>query len=226
MSGVGSGRQLGEEGRAVLFVDEEAEADGVGCVLGVQGGGSQNELFGDGKGLIIAVELVLQSLGQLPGEAAVDLSDLMDFGVLGRPGGDDLGVPGHHIIGVHEIDRSLIRNVIQDRRPPADVQLVPAHVGDLEPGHLGEVDYLAGKKIETLVFTILIALAEQELQAQTDSEKRLARLNMRPQGLIQLRLAQPGDGVTEGADSRQDDFLRFSNPVGVAADFGLDLELL
>ena len=82
-----------KNGEPFWLVDQEAQADGVGRVLGVEGGGTQDQLLGGGVRLVLAAELRDQLLDQLPGEAAVDPADRMDFQVRGRPGdGSSLAV--------------------------------------------------------------------------------------------------------------------------------------
>src|SRR5262249_45947749 len=58
----------------------------------------------------------------------------------------------------------------------------------------------------------------QELQAEADTEKRLARTDVAFQRFYHAGLTQPLDRVAEGTDTWKDNFGGFSDPVGIAAD--------
>ena len=61
---------------------------------------------------------------------------------------------------------------------------------------------------QSFVLAVLVALVEQQLQAQADAEKRLARLDRRADRLDQLRVAQRGDRIAKRADAGQHDLCR------------------
>ena len=53
------------------------------------------------------------------------------------------------------------------------------------------------------VLAVLVAGGEEELQPEADAEERLAGTDVLGDRLHEPGLAQPGDGVAEGADARQ-----------------------
>ncbi len=122
------------------------------------------------------------------------------------------------MIGVDEVDRGTRFHSLQRRGRGADAQLIPAHVRHLEPRHVGKTHHFAGKDIETGVKTIFVAAREKELQAQANAEERLARAEVVLDRAGQTGFVQSGDGVAEGADAGQHDFVGLRDLFGIAAD--------
>src|SRR5205814_2108968 len=105
------------------------------------------------------------------------------------------------IIRVNEVNRRIVGDVAQEGSAFFDAKLVPAHVGDFQPGDGGKSDHLAGQQVETGVFAVLKALGKEKLQSQADTEKWLAGLNVFNDGGGQAAFIQLGDGVAESADA-------------------------
>src|SRR5688572_25176004 len=80
-------------------------------------------------------------------------------------------------IRMHKIPVVSIRNPLEQRTGPLNVDLIPAHVGnfqhriDLKPPDPTRND------AESFVCAELLALREQQLEPQTNSEKWFSRLN-------------------------------------------------
>src|SRR5262245_35646967 len=67
----------------------------------------------------------------------------------------------------------------------------------------------------------LFALGKEQLQPQTDPEKRLARSNRCVDRLDQVVLLEIGHAVAKGSDAREYNMARVSNDLGIARDHGL-----
>src|SRR5262249_4447826 len=73
---------------------------------------------------------------------------------------------------------------------------------------------------------ILVTDLEQQMQSQADAEELLAPGDVLLDGRRQARLVHPGDGVAEGADTRQHQLVAVGDAVGVGADLGSAADLL
>src|SRR6185369_11981399 len=89
---------------------------------------------------------------------------------------DDRRIRRLDIVRIHEVHAHTWREAFEMRRTPLDVELVPSHVRNLErmvarlePAHA------AGKDAETFDAPELVALLEQDLHADADSEERPVR---------------------------------------------------
>src|SRR5262249_16070152 len=99
-------------------------------------------------------------------------------------------------------------------------------VGHCQPRHVRKAHHLAGEEVESLVLAVLVADGEQELQPQANAEERLAAADVLLERGHKVGLAQPGNGVAEGADAGQHDLVGLRDAVGVGADLGRKAELL
>ena len=86
---------------------------------------------------------------------------------------DDVVRLRFHEITVDEVEVGIARDAGEQTGFADHFELIPAHVGHLQIGVLGEPDDLAGDHAETRPFSIFIAQVEQHLQAQADAEERL-----------------------------------------------------
>ena len=137
-----------------------------------------------------------------------------------RLGGHVFPISGDRMIGVDEIDRRLRLQPFEDRRVPQNPERVPSHVGHFQPWQRREFNNAAGENAKPLVFTVLLADVEEELQAQADAQAGLAGLDGLSKSVAQAGAAQFGRGVGEGPHSRQDHLGGAMNLLGVRGDLG------
>src|SRR5579862_1165549 len=101
--------------------------------------------------------------------------------------GDERRVARFDTIRMHEIDGRAVVDAGEDGRRLAMADLVPAHVRDAEVGIVAgaKTDAAAAQHAETLDGAELLALFEQQLQAQANAEERRPALD------------HPADGINE-----------------------------
>src|SRR6266513_4878796 len=112
-------------------------------------------------------------------------------------GGNDRPVLRDDVIRVYEVDRGCLGKVAEDGRRLTELQLIPAHVRHLQSWDVAEANHVAREEVETAMLAILVAGGEEHLQAETNTEKRLARTHMFDQGRRQSAVAELSDGVAE-----------------------------
>src|SRR5262249_55432520 len=135
-----------------------------------------------------------------------------------RRGRDERRIFRHDIKGVDEIDEVAVRNGVEKRGRFLRLELVPAHVRHLRAVPRTEADHAAGKDIEALLRTELLALAEQQLESQADAEKRrLARDDVahRRDEVVALEIFH---ARAERADAGQHDAVRAHDRADIAGD--------
>ena len=147
------------------------------------------------------------------------------LGVVGR-GGDDVGVARHDVVGMDEVDVRALAEPFEDRGPARDGELVPAHVRHGVLRRKLEPDDLARQHAQALVFAVLVALVEQQLQAEADAQERLARVDGRKHRLDEVALAEFGHGVFKRPDAGQHDLVGPGDVVRVAGHGRLVPDLL
>src|SRR5215468_5779331 len=116
---------------------------------------------------------------------------------VGARGDGHRRVRGLGIVRVHEVEIGPARDPVEEREVPAVLDLVPAHVGHLEPGR--EAAHHTGNHVEPLALAELLALGEQQLVAEADPQKRPALVQAPAQRIEQPERLQVGHGVVEGA---------------------------
>ena len=145
--------------------------------------------------------------------------------VLGRPR-RHRGVHRLHVVGMDEVEERLLGQPGQDGRRPLDPDPVPPHVRDLQPapaaprvGHVvPEPDHPTRKQIHTPVEAELLALGEQEVQAQADPQDRLAPLDLAPERLHETASPQLRDPVGKSPHPGEDDPRRLPEPARIVDD--------
>ena len=127
------------------------------------------------------------------------------------------------MVGVHEIEVRARGDAGEERAVAGPLELVPAHLGDLELGGVGEAgeiepDHLAGKDAEAGVFAVFVADVEEELEAQADAQEGASGADRVAYGVDEVLRAEVGDGVAEGAEAGEDDLLGTGDFVGLGDD--------
>src|SRR5262245_41783449 len=88
--------------------------------------------------------------------------------------GDVFGARGVGVVAVHEVEERPGGETGARARGTAH-GLVPAHVWDLEAGHVGEPPHASRESPEPHRLGVFLAAREQELHADADAEERPAR---------------------------------------------------
>ena len=117
-----------------------------------------------------------------------------------------------------EVDRSSIRDAVEVRSATLDMELVPAHVGNLAAVERCRVEahYLALENVEPTHAAELYALREEDLHAHADAEEGRALFNDAVDGVHQAALGQAVHASTKRAYPRQDHPSGGLNAPGVA----------
>src|SRR5258706_718319 len=155
---------------------------------------------------------------ELAGEQMVGRDAGDERAGIGRRGRGQRLILGHDVIGVDEIDVVAPGDAGEKRRIFFLFHAVPAHVRHLEAVVRAKRHHPAGKNIQSLLRPELLALAEQELEAEADAEKRLFALHDfadRPDEVVAPEVFHAG---VEGADARQHDPVGVENRRDVARD--------
>lgn len=119
-------------------------------------------------------------------------------------GGDDAVVGGDGVVGVDEIDFDGIREAAVKAVGRFDLQLVPAHVRNLEFGG-GEVAHGTGEDAESGDIGGFFAGFEEKLVADADAEEGSVGGDPRLDGLPEAGFAEVAGAVTEGSLAGNDD---------------------
>ena len=122
--------------------------------------------------------------------------------------GDEL-VLGLGLVGMNEVHELLVADVRQQRTVVQLLQLVPAHVGDYQAGLLHFAD-ASGDKSQTVAFAELIALLEDHLHSQADTQERLL-LGLLTDNGHQAGLLQHFHGSREGSHAGKNDLIGLTN---------------
>ena len=93
-------------------------------------------------------------------------------------------------------------------------------MGDLQTGSRGESDHPAGKKPQSLMFAVLGAAVEEELETQADAQARLSGAHGLDEGLAKPGPTQLGHGVGECAHAGQDHMAGLPQRLRVRGHFG------
>src|SRR2546425_4109007 len=130
---------------------------------------------------------------ELGGEnvAPPDAGDEFCATVVGRRS-DNPRIVGHGIVRVDEVDRSSVRDAVEVRSVTLDMELVPAHVGNLAAVERCRVEayHLALENVEPTHAAELYALREEDLHTYTDAEEGRALFNDAVDGVHQAALGQ------------------------------------
>ena len=110
----------------------------------------------------------------------------------------------------------------------AEIELVPAHVGDFQAEFFINVkaNALAGEQAKAFVDAIFVADVEEHLETEADAKEGFAFFDVGKDWLIKCFAAQSGDGVLECADAGEDDFVGGFDLVGLGDDVGVEANLL
>src|SRR3989442_1141485 len=124
---------------------------------------------------------------------------------VGRARRDDRGVNWFGKKAVHEINVAAAWNAAQNWTIRSDhLDLVPADLRNLQPRFLGKTDHLAWEDSQPRGAAIeLLALLEQRLVADADSEEQPARSNEIAARLEQVLLLQRVQAIVEPSDPWQ-----------------------
>ena len=106
-----------------------------------------------------------------------------------------------------EVEERAVGDVLQKRGLPHEPAAIPAHVRHLELVRHVEADHLPAQNAQTLELAPFVAHVEQQLQAQADAQKRLARGDRVADRPDQVAAAQFGDRVPKRAHARQHDLI-------------------
>ena len=112
----------------------------------------------------------------------------------------------HHVVGVDEVEVRALGEAVQQRRPAADRQLVPAHVRHLDSAGTSNRT-IRRQDAQPFVRAAFVADIEQQLQPQADAQKRLVGGDRVFDRADQIAPPQFGDGVFKRADAGQNDFI-------------------
>src|SRR5688572_20190297 len=134
----------------------------------------------------------------------------------------DRGLVHGRAIAVHEIDMIAAGDVVEERRWPRELELVPAHVRHRQAVAVGEAADASRKQAETRDVAFL-GRFEQQLHADANAEQWLAQVADRPG---QVRVAQPFHAIGRSADARQDHVRGRSQRCRVGGDLRVDAKPL
>ena len=128
---------------------------------------------------------------------------------------------------MHKVEAGILLNAVPERVVDGLLDLIPAHVRDLQAGAVGFMQliakeaHLAREQTEAVNTAILFAVLQQHLHADADAEQGLF-----PGGLtdhaVEFELAQFADAVANGTNARQqhavggEDDLRITGHVDLA----------
>src|SRR5262249_7944112 len=135
-------------------------------------------------------------------------------------GSDNARILGLYVIRMYEIHRWVHWQIAQNRRRFANVELVPAHVRDLESGNRIEAHDLDREQVKALIHAVLVTGREQKLQPQADAQEWLALVDVVFDRLDEIRFPQARDGITKRADAGEDEPFRLGNAIRIVADDG------
>jgi hypothetical protein len=108
--------------------------------------------------------------------------------------------------GVGEVKEGVRGNVGEEARGAAELELVPAHVRELDVGGKGRD--VAGEKVEAIEFGSFLAGFVESLQAETDAEEGDAALDSGDERRAELAFVEGADEGGIVTDSGQDDGVR------------------
>ncbi len=125
------------------------------------------------------------------------------------PGCDDRVVGRLRVEAVDEVEMSALGDtLVEGAIRAADLDLVPADLGDLELGFLrsrGKPDHRAAEDAEAEGAGVeLLAPFEEGLVADADSEERAAVLDPGVDGAVEFLPLKGVEAVIEGPDARED----------------------
>src|SRR6266508_3758261 len=112
------------------------------------------------------------------------------------------GIGGRRVVGVHEVEVRPARHAVEDREIARVLDGVPSHVRDL--ASRGKTADHTGENVEPLALPELLALGEEELVAEADTEKRPPLLEGGPERLEEPPCLEIRHGVVKGAVTGQD----------------------
>src|SRR5712692_1071385 len=126
------------------------------------------------------------------------------------------------IVGVDEVEVRPARDAVEEAQIAAVLDLIPAHVGDLEAGR--KAAHRARDHVEPLALAELLALGKQELVAQADAEERAVAVEAGPQRFQQAERLEIAHGVVEGAVAGEHDGLGVGHHARILGDHGAHAE--
>src|SRR4030095_11471053 len=106
----------------------------------------------------------------------------------------------------------------EERTVSLDVNLVPAHVRNLQRGIAREPPDFSGDDVQSLVNAELLAFSEEELQTQTDAQKRLPRIKRGSNRFDQAESFQVRHAITKGPNPRQHNMTGIPDDDWVSSD--------
>src|SRR5512140_427727 len=132
---------------------------------------------------------------------------------------DERRVGGDGVVGVHEVDVSALGDAGEQRIAAVKRELVPPDMRDFYARLSGpEPHDAAGDHAEPGARSLLLALVEQDLQAEADPQVRPAARDRLAQGLAEAALAEPAHEHAERALARHDDLVGAGDGLGIAGD--------
>src|SRR5712692_10169184 len=126
------------------------------------------------------------------------------------------------IVGVDEVEVRPARDAVEEAQIAAVLNLIPAHVGDLEAGR--KAAHRARDHVEPLALAELLALGKRELVAQPDAEERAVAVEAGPQRFQQAERLEIAHGVVEGAVAGEHDGLGVGHHARILGDHGAHAE--
>ena len=145
---------------------------------------------------------------ELAGEYVVFLDGRVDPGSVPGGGGDDISVCRVHVIGMDKVDKAALRHVFKKPALYGVCQVVPADLGHFPAFPVGDAQDTAGQDPQAFHAGTFLAGFKQQLLAQADAQERGSLVRHMMDDLLQVELTDPGHGVSEGADTGQDDPVR------------------
>src|SRR5688572_15767041 len=134
----------------------------------------------------------------------------------------DRGLVNGRAVAVHEINMVAAGDVVEQRRGPRELELIPAHVRHRQALAVGEAADASRKQAETRDVAFL-GRFEQQLHADADTQQGLPQVTDRPR---QISVAQPLHAISRGADAGKNHVRGCSQRRRVGRDLRLDAEPL
>ena len=115
-----------------------------------------------------------------------------------------------------KIDKAAFRNALEEPALYRIGQVIPANLGDFPAFPVGDAQDFAGQDAQSFHAGTFLTGLEQQLLAQADAQKGDSFIRHMVDDLFQIELPDPGHGVPESADARQDDPVRAGYDIPVS----------
>ncbi len=116
--------------------------------------------------------------------------------------GSDLFVAWIHKKGMDKIPIRPIGDPLKYWTGPLDIHLIPSHVGNFQSMILRKGSNPPRKNIQSLMPTEFFTFRKQQLKPEANSQKRLSRLDRRPDRINQLILFEVHHAIAKRPNAR------------------------